>query len=38
MADLFIDGRSRKRVDPDIEKAALYEQMGRLKVESDWLK
>jgi hypothetical protein len=38
MADLFVDGRKRKRVDGDVEKDALYEEIGRLKVELDWLK
>ena len=37
MAELFVDGRSRKRADPDAEKDTLYEQIGRLKVELDWL-
>ncbi len=38
MAELFVDGRSRKRKDQDADKDALYEQIGRLKVELDWLK
>jgi len=38
LAELFVDGRSRKRTDHDVEKEALYEQIGRLKVELDWLK
>jgi transposase-like protein len=38
MADLFVDGRKRKRDDGDVEKDALYEEIGRLKVELDWLK
>ena len=38
LADLFVDGRKRKRADADIEKDALYEEIGRLKVELDWLK
>lgn len=38
MAELFVDGRKRKRRDEDVEKDALYEQIGRLKVELDWLK
>lgn len=38
MAELFVDGRSRKGSDSDAEKDALYEQIGRLKVELDWLK
>jgi transposase-like protein len=38
MPDLFVDGRGRKRADEDADKEALYEQIGRLKVELDWLK
>lgn len=38
MAELFVDGRKRKRSDGDVEKDALYEEIGRLKVELDWLK
>ena len=38
MADLFVDGRKRKRSDADGEKDTLYEEIGRLKVELDWLK
>jgi len=38
MAELFVGGRKRKRRDEDAEKDALFEQIGRLKVELDWLK
>jgi transposase-like protein len=38
MAELFEDGRQRREPDTDAERAALYEQIGRLKVELDWLK
>jgi hypothetical protein len=38
MAELFVDGRKRKRSDGDFERDALYEEIGRLKVELDWLK
>jgi putative transposase len=38
MAELFVDVRSRKRSNLDAEKDALYEQIGRLKVQLDWLK
>jgi transposase-like protein len=38
LAELFVDRRSRKQADHDSEKDALYEQIGRLKVELDWLK
>lgn len=35
---LFEDGRKRKETDESADAAALYEQIGRLKVELDWLK
>ena len=35
---LFVDGRKRKARDGEVEKEALYEEIGRLKVELDWLK
>ena len=38
MAELFVDGRKRKPRDGEVEKEALFEQIGRLKVELDWLK
>jgi transposase len=38
LADIFIDGRKRKGADGEVEKDALYEEIGRLKVELDWLK
>ena len=38
LADLFMDGRKSKRADSQVEKDALYEEIGRLKVELDWLK
>ncbi len=37
-AELFEDGRARRTEDNDKEEATLYEQIGRLKVELDWLK
>ena len=37
LADLFMDGRNCKRADSEVEKDALYEEIGRLKVELDWL-
>lgn len=37
MPELFVDGRSRQgRNEEDSDR--LYEQIGRLKVELDWLK
>ena len=38
LPDLFIDGRKNKQSGTDVEKDALYEEIGRLKVELDWLK
>ncbi len=37
-AELFEDGRVRRTQDDDKEEAKLYEEIGRLKVELDWLK
>ena len=37
MPELFVDGRTRKGRD-DADRDALYEEIGRLKVELDWLK
>jgi putative transposase len=36
--ELFSDKRRRKTEDDEGEKARLYEEIGRLKVELDWLK
>jgi hypothetical protein len=33
-----MDGRKSKRADSEVETDALYEEIGRLKVELDWLK
>jgi len=38
MAEIFVDGRTRKRSGDEVEKDVLYEEIGRLKVELDWLK
>lgn len=38
LPDIFVDGRSRKVRDTESEKDGLYEEIGRLKVELDWLK
>lgn len=35
--ELFVDGRTRKGQNGE-DSDALYEQIGRLKVELDWLK
>ena len=37
-AELFEDGRTRKRDDTAASQEELYEQIGRLKMEVDWLK
>ena len=36
--ELFVDGRTRKGQPEELGKDALYEEIGRLKVELDWLK
>ena len=36
--ELFSDKRRRKSEGDEDEKARLYEEIGRLKVELDWLK
>ena len=38
LPDLFLDGRKHKRTSEEVEKDALYGEIGRLKVELDWLK
>jgi transposase-like protein len=38
LPEIFVDGRSRKARDAGAEQDALYEEIGRLKVELDWLK
>ena len=38
MPELFVDGRKHKRAGEEVEKDGLYEEIGRLKVELDWLK
>lgn len=37
-AELFEDGRSRKRDEDVASTDELYEQIGRLKMEVEWLK
>lgn len=36
--EVFSDNRRRKEESDEGEKARLYEEIGRLKVELDWLK
>jgi transposase len=38
LPELFVDGRTRKAQSGEAESNALYEEIGRLKVELDWLK
>ena len=38
LPELFVDGRTRKERNGEADNDALYEEIGRLKVELDWLK
>jgi transposase-like protein len=38
LPELFVDGRTRKAAGGEADNDALYQQIGRLKVELDWLK
>ena len=38
LPELFVDGRTRKARNADADSDALYQEIGRLKVELDWLK
>lgn len=38
VAELFADGRSRKKDESAAAEEELYEQIGRLKMEIEWLK
>jgi putative transposase len=38
LSTLFESARARPEPDPETATAPLYEQIGRLKVELDWLK
>jgi transposase-like protein len=38
LPELFVDGRTRKARSSEMDSDALYEEIGRLKVELDWLK
>src|ERR1035441_1725850 len=38
LAELFVDGRTRKAGSGEADSDALYQEIGRLKVELDWLK
>jgi len=37
-AELFEDKRRKRGTDPNEEMTALYEQIGRLKIELEWMK
>jgi transposase len=38
LPELFVDGRTRKTAGAEADSDALYQEIGRLKVELDWLK
>jgi transposase-like protein len=38
LPELFVDGRTKKGAVAEAGSEALYEEIGRLKVELDWLK
>jgi transposase-like protein len=38
LPELFVDGRTKKVRNGEAEGNALYEEIGRLKMELDWLK
>jgi transposase-like protein len=38
LPELFVDGRKSKSRSGETDSDALYEEIGRLKVELDWLK
>ena len=38
LPELFVDGRKSKSQNGEADSDALYEEIGRLKVELDWLK
>ena len=38
ISDIFVDKRRRKSDDDEKLKEQLYQQIGQLKVENDWLK
>jgi transposase-like protein len=38
LGEIFVDGRTRKARDSEVDRDALYEQIGRLKMELEWLK
>ncbi len=38
LPELFVDGRRKASGNGEVESTALFEEIGRLKVELDWLK
>jgi transposase-like protein len=38
LPELFATGRGRAQAEAEAQQAQLYEEIGRLKVELDWLK
>jgi transposase len=38
LQESFVDGRTRKARDGEFDLDALYEQIGRLKMELEWVK
>ena len=38
VTELFADRRGRSAADPEVVERELYEQIGRLKMELEWLK
>ncbi len=38
VTEVFADGRSRKKDESSVSETELYEQIGRLKMELDWVK
>ena len=38
LPELFLDGRTRKASSDETDTDVLYQEIGRLKVELDWLK
>jgi putative transposase len=38
LPELFVDGRTRKASSEEADTDALYQEIGQLKVELDWLK
>ena len=38
VSELFADGRQKRKDEPSVDEQELYEQIGRLKMEVEWLK